>query len=486
MLLSLLLTAMLLFTMGIYREHFGHGKGMVIKAAAVGNTSAAITQEIFCTCTKRCSLYESEETCKVCMGDYKKCTYQNPNVKITITVPEGWHTDTAKVNVSVRDTVKTGNFIVQSIEAKIGENGAWTDITEEKTLEITENCSVYVMVTDQKGNTYEKSRHIICFDREKPTLNAAVSNGLLSIDARDTDSGVKEIYINGYKFTNLTDGKLFVRLQKFDAGYEYFNIQAVDQAGNLSETYQTANPYYSHSDSEEEEKAAESLPDDAETTSPASAFATITDYLLTDSEGSVISNSSKKKKTVVSKDSNTKEAAREFYTIKTKSGKVFYLIVDKEKETEGDVYFLTEISENDLLNVTENNSETLPKNSAALESALSIDNQEEAFANNHKEKMEKEEQEKETGEPKEEEKTEKVLQKTAKGNPIGVYLFLGIVAFAAILFYWKGYRKKNEDFEEEDFEELEEEEEMEEEETEEELPLDEKKEEFEKEEFEEE
>ena len=138
------------------------------------------------------------------------------------------------------------------------------------------------------------------------------------------------------------------------------------------------------------------------------------------------------------------------------------------------------------MNVTENNSETLPKNSAALESALSIDNQEEAFANNHKEKMEKEEQEKETGEPKEEEKTEKDSQKTAKGNPIGVYLFLGIVAFAAILFYWKGYRKKNEDFEEEDFEELEKEEEMEEEETEEELPLDEKKEEFEKEEFEEE
>ena len=34
------------------------------------------------------------------------------------------------------------------------------------------------------------------------------------------------------------------------------------------------------------------------------------------------------------------------------------------------VYFLTEITENDLLNATSGNSETLPKNSAALESAI--------------------------------------------------------------------------------------------------------------------
>ncbi len=36
------------------------------------------------------------------------------------------------------------------------------------------------------------------------------------------------------------------------------------------------------------------------------------------------------------------------------------------------VYFLTEVTENDLLNVTANNSETLPKNSAALESAIPV------------------------------------------------------------------------------------------------------------------
>ena len=40
----------------------------------------------------------------------------------------------------------------------------------------------------------------------KPTLNAAVSDGLLSIQAHDTDSGIKAIYVNGYEFTDHTNG----------------------------------------------------------------------------------------------------------------------------------------------------------------------------------------------------------------------------------------------------------------------------------------
>lgn len=45
------------------------------------------------------------------------------------------------------------------------------------------------------------------------------------------------------------------------------------------------------------------------------------------------------------------------------------------------VYFLTEVSENDLLNTTTDNSETLPKNSAALESA--IPTKDSALSNNN-------------------------------------------------------------------------------------------------------
>lgn len=54
-------------------------------------------------------------------------------------------------------------------------------MTEDMELEVSENCTVYVLVTDQKGNTYEKNRSIRCFDTTRPTLNAAVSDGLLSV-----------------------------------------------------------------------------------------------------------------------------------------------------------------------------------------------------------------------------------------------------------------------------------------------------------------
>ena len=59
----------------------------------------------------------------------------------------------------------------------------------------------------------------------KPTLNAAVSDGLLSIQAHDTDSGIKAIYVNGYEFTDHTNGALNIRLQQFDAGFSISRFQ---------------------------------------------------------------------------------------------------------------------------------------------------------------------------------------------------------------------------------------------------------------------
>lgn len=144
-----------------------------------------------CTCKEKCSQYAVDEDCEVCAKNYKECTYINPSVKITINTPSGWHNDTTKVIVKVEDTIVSGNFTVQTVKAKVGQNGSWTDITEDMYIEISENSTIYVQVTDQKGKTYEKNRYIKCFDFTKPTLNAAVSDGLLSIQAHDTDSGIK-------------------------------------------------------------------------------------------------------------------------------------------------------------------------------------------------------------------------------------------------------------------------------------------------------
>ena len=435
-----------------------------------------------CTCKEKCTQYSYDKDCEVCKGDYSLCEYVNPNVKITISTPSGWHNDTTKVHISIEDVAHSGNFTIKTVQAKIAQNGSWTDITEDMYVEISENTTVYVLVTDQRGKTYEKNRYIKCFDFTKPTLNAAVSDGLLSVQAHDMDSGIKAVYVNGYEFTELTNGVLNIRLQQFDAGYQYFTISAMDNAGNMSEVYKTANPYYTDPEKEDssEKNPAEQLPVSAEATKPSSATAQVTEHTKTDSDGNTVSENSlaeQKKQAMAeaaasekeetSGDSEKSERGKEFYTIQTASEKVFYLVIDRDGEEEV-VYFLTEVTENDLLNVTADNNETLPKNSAALESAIPVT--EGALPNNNGEQETKEELAEEPTEGGEEESTEEPEPEPEKTeeNPMATYIILGIVAAAAIGggYYFKVVWKKKEEFLDEDDDEEDEEEEYDDEEEE--------------------
>lgn len=444
-----------------------------------GTVSGNDVPEPVCTCEKKCSAYDCDKDCEVCAADYKNCEYKTPNVVIHINSPGGWYNEKAAVTFSVSDTAHTGNFEVAKIQAKVGQNGSWTDVTEDKKLEISENCTVYVQVTDQKGNTYERSRAVRCFDTTKPTLNAAVSDGLLSVQVHDTDSGAKAVYVNGYEFTELTNGTLNIRLQQFDAGYEYFTISAMDNAGNMSEVYKTKNPYYKDPADESDENPAKQLPVNAEATKPGNATGTVTEHTKTDGDGNTVSQTPEEQKKEEfakadaaekaesgDKEKEQSEQGKEFYTIQTASDKVFYLIIDRDGEEEV-VYFLTEITENDLLNATSDNSETLPKNSAALESA--IPTEESALPNNNGEMPEDTEQ---TGEDTEEtentedtENTEETEpeEKAEEPNPFISYILMGALAVAFIggAYYFKVVRKKKEDFIEDEDEDEEDEEEYE-------------------------
>ena len=431
-----------------------------------------------CACEKKCGAYDFDKDCQVCAADYKDCEYKTPNVVIHINSPGGWYNEKAAVTFSVSDTAHTGNFETAKIQAKVGQNGSWTDVTEDKKLEISENCTIYVQVTDQKGNTYERSRTVRCFDTTKPTLNAAVSDGLLSVQVHDTDSGAKAVYVNGYEFTELTNGTLNIRLQQFDAGYEYFTISAMDNAGNMSEVYKTKNPYYKDPADESDENPAKQLPANAEATKPGNATATVTEHTRTDSDGNTISQTpeEQKKEEFAKADAAEKaesggaekeqsEQGKEFYTIQTASDKVFYLIIDRDGEEEM-VYFLTEITENDLLNATSDNSETLPKNSAALESA--IPTEEGALPNNNGEMPEDTQQVEETEDVEDTEDVEgteetEPEEKAAEPNPVISYILMGALAIAFIggAYYFKVVRKKKEDFIEDEDEDEEDEEELE-------------------------
>ena len=425
-----------------------------------GTVSGNEVPEPECTCEKKCSAYDSDKDCAVCAADYKDCKYKIPNVVIHINSPGGWYNERATVTFSVSDTGHTGNFELAKIQAKVGQNGSWTDVTEDKKLEISENCTVYVQVTDQKGNTYERSRAVRCFDTTKPTLNAAVSDGLLSVQVHDTDSGTKAVYVNGYEFTELTNGTLNIRLQQFDAGYEYFTISAMDNAGNMSEVYKTKNPYYKDPADESDENPAKQLPVSAEAAKPGNATGTVTEHTKTDGDGNTVSQTpeEQKKQEFAKADAAEKEESgekekepseqgKEFYTIQTASDKVFYLIIDRDGEEEM-VYFLTEITENDLLNATSDNSETLPKNSAALESA--IPTEEGALPNNNGEQPEDTEPaEENAGDTEDTESTEEPEpEEKAEPNPLVSYILMGALAVAFIggAYYFKVVRKKKEDF----------------------------------------
>ena len=360
--------------------------------------------------------------------------YIAPDVKITIEPQEGWHKNEAMVSVSAEDTLATGNFVIDSVKVKISKNGSWMDITDDMRFVVSENCSVYVMITDKNGATYEKTRYITCFDKIKPVLNAAVNGGLLSVQALDNDSGVKAVYVNGYEFTELTNGVLNVRLQEFDTGYEYFTIQAIDMAGNMSDVYKTKNIYY-RTEGEKEETI---LPGNATPTPPSDAQADVTEHV--------------------------DESKKEFYTIKTDREKIFYLVIDKSGESEK-VYFLTEVSERDLLNVTSDTMQTLPQNNAIIEGAIldensteqendSILNKEDSSAD-----VEKEETQDNTENHADTESISKKEESVKKeSGSATVYIIIGIAAAIGIGvgYYFKVYKKKleTEDDEEEGLEDV--------------------------------
>lgn len=238
-------------------------------------------------------------------------------------------------------------------------------------------------------------------DTTIPTLTAVVNNGMLTVDATDDSTGISAIYVNGFEFTDLQDGSLTIRMQQYDTGYQYFTMQAKDGAGNLSEVYRVNNPYYSFPDEDNGEEVEDpSLPTDANPTKPSNAEGEVTDHVKTDNHGNKTDRRSRSSSSTSSSSSSTKSSSsstkssssstkksgvedddeedmevdsaskitsegREFYTIMTKTGKVFYLVIDRTQDEET-VHFLTDITENDLLNATEDNKPTLPQNSAVV------------------------------------------------------------------------------------------------------------------------
>ena len=123
--------------------------------------------------------------------------------------------------------------------------------------------------------------------------------------------------------------------------------------------------------------------------------------------------------------------ARQFITFKTKSGKTFHLIINYDEEGQN-VMLLTEVSEDDLLNMVE--AKEKPK-----------------------EEVKKIEEVPPPTEATKEEPVKEEPKKKEESKGAGLYIFLGLFVMAVVGsgYYFKIYKKKQEESDDEDYNELE-------------------------------
>ena len=307
----------------------------------------------------------------LCMAPAMNAYAKDDNVSITVTGPEGWVSERGEVKVAVEIKPDSG-VEIKSIEARQG-NGKWSDITESLTYMVTDNGKVQIRVKDVEGKSYEEELELTCFDKEQPTLIAAVNEGVLHIQAQDGVSGIRNVYVNGYTFENVPDGDLTIRLQQFDATYAEFVIQVTDQAGNISDVYTVVNPYATEDDELVHFLPTTAIPSDAET-----AVGTVTEYSTPEvaiSGDLMFEEIREYQMGQVDEDGEPLPLGKEIYTIETVSGKTFYMVIDKESD-ENNAYLLTQAGEADILNFLQTDEEkVLPQNAAVVsEHVLTVGN----------------------------------------------------------------------------------------------------------------
>lgn len=326
--------------------------------------------------------------------------YEGPVSAATLelTAPTAWNRESAEVAVTITDHAGEG---FAAVEAKIGRDGDWSDIKDtlrqsgsrySGVVEVSDNGPVAVKVTDQDGTVYEQSCDVACLDRTAPTVRAVVDGGKLCIEARDNRSGIASVLVDGKEYAASEEKNMSVTVENLDTGKEQVTVQAVDKAGNRSGAAAVDNPNYQPPKDEagQESDAPDPTPTPVVTTPPGTTTSTPSDTPQQSSDGSQTANKPDTSTaestgtadtgttsasasadpeagadttprgdsaltpdgqgTVV--DNATEEEGKEFFTITTANDNVFYLIVDKQRDSEN-VYFLNAVTEEDLLALAE-------------------------------------------------------------------------------------------------------------------------------------
>lgn len=213
-------------------------------------------------------------------------------------------------------------------------------------------------------------------DTVPPSLEASLTDGKVQIEAADDNSGVEAVYIDENRVNSLTDGKASVILKDYAGKEKSVSVYAVDYAGNHSETVKFDNPYYTESKPEAQTSTKLAQTQSAGTaaqTKPSGSSGGSTNT-ASGNAGNASAENSGNADTGDTQEENTssipegaftpdgsasvldeaQETAddKQFYTITTEAGNVFYLIIDGKRDSQN-VHFLNGVTEADLMALAE-------------------------------------------------------------------------------------------------------------------------------------
>ena len=213
-------------------------------------------------------------------------------------------------------------------------------------------------------------------DTVPPSLEASLTDGKVQIEAADDNSGVEAVYIDENRVNSLTDGKASVILKDYAGKEKSVSVYAVDYAGNHSETVKFDNPYYTESKPEAQTSTKPAQTQSAGTaaqTKPSGSSGGSTNT-ASGNAGHASAENSGNADTGDTQEENTssipegaftpdgsasvldeaQETAddKQFYTITTEAGNVFYLIIDGKRDSQN-VHFLNGVTEADLMALAE-------------------------------------------------------------------------------------------------------------------------------------
>ena len=324
--------------------------------------------------------------------------------KITVVSPAKWQKDKATAKINIVDVNGTGWANIRIVVAT--ENGWQTvvdgdDQSAGYAVELRENATIHVSITDHAGNVQAKSEAISCFDSTPPTVKAGVSGEVICIEATDSTSGVAAVYVNGHKL-KYSGTTLDANIRAYADGRQQIAIYAVDLAGNVSQKVYVKNPFYGRDDSgssgNDSRPSATKKPSSggAKTTPKPTATPMSTDVPQTTMQpqttaapdidalyallvqlagGAETGEPTEGKPFSMGGNMKTvdllysKATNKQFITVQTRKGETYYLVIDYDKPLDKDgeqyeTYFLNLVDDRDLFGVVSKDEQPTPEPTA--------------------------------------------------------------------------------------------------------------------------